>query len=40
MEKLTRDVKTLRSNPLLKSNVVVQGAMYDVDTGKVDFIDE
>ena len=40
MEKLTQDVKTLRSNPLLKSNVVVQGAMYDVDTGKVDFIDE
>ena len=40
MEKLTHDVKTLRSNPLLKSNVVVQGAMYDVDTGKVDFIDE
>jgi carbonic anhydrase len=40
MEKLTHDVKTLRNNPLLKSNVVVQGAMYDVDTGKVDFIDE
>ena len=40
MEKLTQDVKTLRSNPLLKSNVVVQGAMYDVDTGKVDFINE
>ncbi len=40
MEKLTRDVKTLRNNPLLKSNVVVQGAMYNVDTGKVDFIDE
>ena len=40
MEKLTQDVKTLRNNPLLKSNVVVQGAMYDVDTGKVDFIDE
>ena len=40
MEKLNLDVETLRKNPLLKSTTVVQGAMYHVETGKVDFIDE
>ena len=40
MEKLTLDVETLRNNPMLKSNAVVQGAMYHVETGKVDFIGE
>ena len=40
MEKLILDVETLRKNPLLKSTTVVQGAMYHVETGKVDFIDE
>ena len=40
MEKLILDVETLRKNPMLKSNAVVQGAMYHVETGKVDFIDE
>ena len=40
MAKLTLDVETLRNNPMLKSNAVVQGAMYHVETGKVDFIGE
>jgi carbonic anhydrase len=40
MAKLTLDVETLRNNPMLKSNAVVQGAMYHVETGKVDFIVE
>ena len=40
MAKLTLDVETLRNNPMLKSNAVVQGAMYYVETGKVDFIGE
>ena len=40
MAKLTHDVETLRNNPMLKSNAVVQGAMYHVETGKVDFIGE
>ena len=40
MAKLSHDVETLRNNPMLKSNAVVQGAMYHVETGKVDFIDE
>lgn len=40
MAKLNLDVETLRKNPMLKPNAVVQGAMYHVETGKVDFIDE
>ena len=40
MAKLSHDVETLRNNPMLKSNAVVQGAMYHVETGKVDFIGE
>ena len=40
MAKLTLDVETLRNNPMLKSNAVVRGAMYHVETGKVEFIGE
>ena len=37
-EKLCRDVAKLQSNPLLKNGVEVRGAMYDVDTGKVNWV--
>lgn len=40
MAKLTLDVETLRNNPMLKSNAVIQGAMYHVETGKVQFLDD
>lgn len=40
MAKLTLDVETLRKNPMLKSTTVVQGAMYHVETGKVEFLDD
>ena len=36
--KLEADVASLRNNPLLKSDVQVEGAIYDVDTGKINFI--
>ncbi len=37
-EKLRRDVAALQANPLLKNDVEVRGAIYDVDTGKVNWI--
>ena len=37
-EKLKRDVEKLQANPLLKTGVEVRGAIYDVDTGKVDWV--
>lgn len=37
-EKLRGDVATLLANPLLKNDVKVRGAIYDVDTGKVNWI--
>lgn len=37
-EKLRSDVATLLANPLLKNDVKVRGAIYDVDTGKVNWI--
>ena len=37
-EKLRRDVATLLANPLLKNDVQVRGAIYDVDSGKVNWI--
>jgi carbonic anhydrase len=39
LEKLRVDVESLRSNPMIKPNTVVQGAMYDVDTGQIGFIE-
>ena len=36
--KLVQDVETLKNNPMLKSDVVIEGAIYDVDTGRVEFI--
>ena len=36
--KLVQDVETLKNNPMLKSDVVIEGAIYDVDTGQVEFI--
>ena len=36
--KLVKDVETLKNNPMLKSDVVIEGAIYDVDTGRVEFI--
>ena len=36
--KLVEDVETLKNNPMLKSDVVIEGAIYDVDTGRVEFI--
>ena len=36
--KLVEDVATLKNNPMLKSDVVIEGAIYDVDTGRVEFI--
>ena len=38
-EKLKSDVDSLKNNPLLKEGVEVYGAIYDVDTGKVNWID-
>ena len=40
MAKLTLDVETLRNNSMLKSNAVIQGAMYHVETGKVEFLED
>ena len=37
--KLIEDVQRLRNNPMLKSDIVIEGAIYDVDTGKVNFVD-
>lgn len=38
MEKLVSDVKSLRTNPLVKPNTIIEGAIYDVDTGQVNFV--
>ena len=38
-EKLKSDVNSLKNNALLKEGVEVYGAIYDVDTGKVNWID-
>ena len=38
-EKLKSDVNSLKNNALLKEGVEVHGAIYDVDTGKVNWID-
>ena len=38
MEKLVTDVKSLRNNPLVKPNTIIEGAIYDVETGKVNFL--
>lgn len=35
--KLQLDVQTLRANPLLRPGVIVQGAFYDVDSGRILF---
>jgi carbonic anhydrase len=37
-EKLKRDVAKLQANPLLKNGAEVRGAIYDVDTGKVNWV--
>ena len=37
VNKLEQDVLTLRANPLLRPGTIVQGAIYDVDTGRVNF---
>lgn len=36
--RLIEDVGKLKKNPMLKADVVIEGAMYDVDTGRIDFI--
>ena len=36
--RLVEDVEKLKNNPMLKSDVVIEGAIYDVDTGRIDFI--
>lgn len=36
--RIVEDVQKLKNNPMLKSDVIIEGAMYDVDTGKIDFI--
>jgi carbonic anhydrase len=37
--KLESDVLSLQNNPMLKEGVQVFGAVYDVDTGEVNWID-
>ena len=36
--RIVEDVQKLKNNPMLKSDVIIEGAIYDVDTGKIDFI--